>query len=86
VRYDPFGHSTNDQLGFGFELNKTNHSDVGMPEGGVRDGEWTSEIYYRYTVFKGLHLTPDVQIFFNPAPAPQRGAAAVFTLRSTLSF
>ena len=86
VRNDPFGHSPNDQLGLGFAWNKTNRNNVGMLEGGVRDGEWTSEIYYRYTVLKGLHLTPDVQIFFNPALAPQSGAAAVFTLRSTLSF
>jgi Carbohydrate-selective porin, OprB family len=85
VRNDPFGHNPSDQAGLGFAWNKTNHSNVGMLPGGIRDGEWTSELYYRYTVFKGLSLTPDVQIFFNPSLAPQSGAA-VFTLRSTLSF
>jgi len=86
VRNDPFGHNPGDQAGLGVAWNRTNHNNVGVLPGGVRDGEWTSELYYRYTVFKGMSLTPDVQIFFNPALAPQGGAAAVFTLRSTLSF
>jgi len=53
---------------------------------GAREGEWASEIYYRYTVVKPLSLTPDMQVFWNPALKPSAGPGAVFILRATLSF
>jgi len=33
-----------------------------------------------------MHVTPDVQVFWNPALAPKASAEAVFTLRTTVSF
>ena len=30
-----------------------------------------AELYYAYTVFKGLRITPDLQLLFHPALAPQ---------------
>jgi hypothetical protein len=42
--------------------------------------------YYKYTLVKATNLTPDVQVFWNPAQKPSAGVGAVFTLRTTLSF
>jgi hypothetical protein len=44
------------------------------------------ELYYNVTVFKGMQLTPDVQIYLNPALAPNTSVAAVFSLRNTFNF
>jgi len=56
---------------------------VGQP---ARNAEWGSELYYSYTIFKGLRLTPDVQLYFDPALKPGAGPAAVFTIRTTAFF
>jgi len=53
----------------------------GTPAG---DGEWVLESYYNFTVSKALQLTPDVQVYLNPALAPTTQIAAVFSLRVTL--
>ena len=42
------------------------------------------ELYYNYTIFKAMQLTPDVQLYVNPALAPNTSIAAVFSLRATL--
>jgi hypothetical protein len=54
---------------------------TGTPAG---DGEWVLESYYNFTVSKALQLTPDVQVYLNPALAPTTQIAAVFSLRVTL--
>jgi hypothetical protein len=41
---------------------------------------------YNYVLFKGLWLTPDVQLYFDPALHPGAGPAAVFTIRTTALF
>jgi porin len=86
IRNDPFGRNPSDQAGLALGWNKTNHDAVGVLPDGVLEGEWVSEIYYNYTVFKGLSLTPDLQVFWNPALIPSSGPEAVFTLRATLFF
>jgi Carbohydrate-selective porin, OprB family len=86
VRNNPFGRDPLDQAGLAFGWNQTNPNFVGVPPGGVRPGEWVSEIYYRYTLIKALSLTPDVQVFWNPALTPSAGPGAVFTVRATMSF
>jgi Carbohydrate-selective porin, OprB family len=80
---DPFVRNPNDQIGVGLGWNKTNFENTG---GGVRGGEWVSELYYRYQIVKAMSLTPDVQVFWNPAFLPSSGPVAVFTVRTTLSF
>jgi hypothetical protein len=80
---DPFAHNPMDQIGFGVAWNKTNLAVVGEP---ARNAEWVGELYYNYTVFKGLQITPDVQLYFNPALKPSSGPEAVFTLRATVIF
>jgi hypothetical protein len=86
VRNDPFGRNPLDQAGFALGWNEPNRNFAGIPPGGAGLGEWVSEIYYRYTLIKAFSLTPDMQIFWNPALAPSAGAAGVFTLRATVSF
>jgi hypothetical protein len=83
VRNDPFVHDPLDQVGLGVACNKTNPAAVAQP---ARDAEWIAEIYYNYTVFKGLQLAPDIQLYANPALTPTSGPEAVFTLRATATF
>jgi hypothetical protein len=81
---NPIRRNRSDQLGLAVGWNKTNHSFTGTS--GVRDGEWVTELFYKATIFKGMHITPDVQVFWNPAFAPNAGPEAVFTVRTTVSF
>lgn len=81
---NPIGRNRSDQVGLAVGWNKTNHESVGTV--GVRDGEWVSEIFYKATIFKGMHITPDIQVFWDPALAPHAGPEAVFTVRTTVTF
>jgi porin len=80
---DPFRHAKLDQVGLGLFWSKTNLSAVQLP---ARKSEWGVELYYAYTVVRGLQITPDVQLYMNPALAPTAGPAAMFTLRTTSFF
>jgi Carbohydrate-selective porin, OprB family len=86
IRNDPFRINPTDQAGLAIAWNETNHNNVGQLPGGTRGGEWVTELYYNYTVFKWVNVTPDGQVFLNPALDRSRGTSAVFTLRTTLSF
>ena len=81
---DPIGRNKSDQAGLALGWDKTNHQSVGTA--GARGGEWVSEVFYKATIFKGMHLAPDVQVFWDPALLPRAGPEAVFTLRTTVSF
>ncbi len=81
---NPIGRNKSDQLGVAAGWNKTNHDLTGYA--GTRDGEWVSEVFYKATIFKGMHITPDVQVFWTPALASKGGPEAVFTVRTTVSF
>jgi len=82
---DPLVRNGNDQLGLAVGWDKTNREALGsLAE--VRSGEWVTEVFYRANIFKGMHITTDVQAFWNPALAPSAGPVAVFTLRTTVSF
>jgi len=83
IKNDPFGRNRLDQAGIGIAWDKTNQAAVGGP---ARGAEWVSELYYNYTLFKALQLTPDLQVYFNPALAPNTSVAAVFSLRATINF
>jgi Carbohydrate-selective porin, OprB family len=78
---DPFGRHPNDQLALGLFLNKANQAL--LPTTTNRNEEHGAELYYRYTIAKGLQLTPDVAVIANPILAPQRPAEYLFTLRLT---
>jgi len=80
---NPLGRNKLDQIGLGIFWDKTNLKAVGQP---ARNAEWGAELYYSYTVFKGLRLTPDAQLYCDPALHPGAGPAAVFTIRTTAFF
>ncbi len=86
VRNDPFGHNPTDQAGIAMGWDQTNPRAIGTTPNGMRGGEWVNELYYNYTFAKGVSLTPDVQVYWNPALLPNNGPAAVFTIRTTLFF
>ena len=80
---NPFGRLRLDQLGFGIAWDKANKTVVGSPS---RDSEWIAELYYNYWLFKGLFVTPDLQVYYNPVLSPKTSAAGAFTLRTTFEF
>ena len=42
------------------------------------------ELYWATTIGARLQITPDVQLYFQPALTPYAGMAAVFTIRAAL--
>lgn len=52
----------------------------------VRSDEWGIEFYYKFTIIRGLQVTPDVQVYFKPVFGQSATPVAVFTLRSTAFF
>src|SRR6516162_5066490 len=83
IRNNPFLRNKLDQVGFGVFWDKTNLKAVAQP---ARNAEWGAELYYSYTVFKGLRLTPDIQLYLDPALKPGAGPSAIFTIRTTALF
>ena len=96
VMNDPFHRNPTDRVGVALAYDVTNAHAIGVePNGsfehetlfaGPRNHEWVSEVFYNYTVSKAIWITPDAQVFWNPALAPSRDAEAVFTVRTTLFF
>jgi len=80
---NPFGRNKLDQAGLGVFWDKTNLKAVGQP---ARNAEWGPELYYNYALFKALWVTPDIQLYFDPALKPGAGPAAVFTVRTSAFF
>ncbi len=80
---DPFGRNRPDQGGLGFAWSKVNQTETGEP---TRHAEEAAELYYAITIFKGLQITPDVQVTLNPVFAPSTSVAAVFSVRTTFNF
>ena len=80
---NPFERNKLDQVGLGIFWDKTNLKAVKSP---ARNAEWGAELYYNYALFKALWLTPDVQLYFDPALHPTAGPAAIFTIRTTALF
>jgi hypothetical protein len=80
---NPFGRSSLTQVGLGFARNWTNLAYAGSP---VRKTEQLGELYCNVAVSKALQVTPDLQVYFKPALAPDTNIAAVLTLRTTINF
>ena len=49
------------------------------------DDQWTTELFYRFNVTRALAVTPDMQVIFNPALAPQKDVIGLFGLRARLA-
>jgi len=50
------------------------------------DDQYTAEVFYRVQILKTLTITPDVQLFFNPALNPSENLIAIYGLRARLAF
>jgi hypothetical protein len=72
-----------DRLGLGFAWNRTNLPAVDLP---ARSSEFIAEIYYNHTVFKGLKVGPDIQLYADLALAPAAGPVAVAAVGGTALF
>jgi carbohydrate-selective porin OprB len=83
VRNDPFHRDPLDHIGLGIARSQTNLAAVVPP---ARNAGWIAEAYYSCSVFKGLRLAPEIQLYFAPALVPASGPIAVFTLRATAAF
>lgn len=82
VMNDPLGRNPLDQIGLGMAWNKTNMNLY--PAAYARQSETMMELYWVTTFGKRLQITPDVQLYFQPALTPNTGMAAVFTIRAAL--
>ncbi len=80
---DPLGVDRPDQAGIGVAWDKTNKSVVGEAS---RGSEFVVELYYSYAVLKALQITPDVQVYINPALAPSTRLGAILSIRTTINF
>jgi hypothetical protein len=80
---NPLGRSKTDQIGFAI-----GYSDPADPPANPADarGETIAELYWNWTFFKGMLLTPDVQYIRDPALDADRDDAWVLSLRTTVLF
>jgi len=84
VYNDPLRRSPYDQIGLGMAWNATNMS---VFQGAiVRPSETMLELYWTWSDFKTTLITPNVQLYLQPALSPSDSAAAVFTIRLTQLF
>lgn len=83
VYNNPLGRAPRDQIGLGIAWNVTNQNLYAGTQ--VQPSETMVELYWSWSV-KHLLITPDVQLYFQPALAPTQQMAAVFSLRLTVLF
>lgn len=83
VYNNPLGRSPLDQIGLGFAWNKVNQALYAGTF--VNPSETMVELYWSWSI-RHLLITPDVQLYFQPALAPTQSMAAVFSLRVTVLF
>lgn len=84
VYNDPLGRNPLDQIGLGMAWNRINMS---LYEGSfVRPSETMLELYWNWQLFKHLVITPDVQLYLQPALTPNEEMAVAFTIRVTKLF
>jgi hypothetical protein len=81
---NPVGRDPLDRIGIALAWNQTNTAFFGGTF--VRPSETMIELYWAWDLFGRVQLTPDIQIYLQPARAPTEYAAAVFTLRITTLF
>lgn len=82
VLNNPLGRNPLDQIGLGVAWNQTN---LNLYSGVyARPSETMLELYWATTIGARLQITPDVQLYFQPALTPHTGMAAVFTIRAAL--
>lgn len=83
VYNNPLGRAPLDQIGLGIAWNRVNQALYADTY--VNPSETMVELYWSWSV-RHLLITPDVQLYFQPALAPTHQMAAVFSLRLTVLF
>ena len=83
VYNNPLGRAPLDQIGLGIAWNRVNQSLYAGTF--ARPSESMVELYWSWSV-RHLLITPDVQLYFQPALTPTQQVAAVFSLRATVLF
>ncbi len=84
VMNNPFDRNPLDQIGFAAALNHINEDAVGTPV--ETDYEKVLEGYVTFGISKWMTITPDVQVYFDPALNPDSDTAFAFSLRATVFF
>ncbi len=84
VMNNPFNRNPLDQIGFAGALNHINKDAVGSPI--EHDYEKVLEGYVAFGISKWMTITPDIQVYFDPALNPKSDTAFAFSLRATLFF
>lgn len=84
VMNNPFDRNPLDQIGFAGGLNHVNQDAVGSPT--THNYEKVLEGYITFGVSKWMTITPDVQVYFDPALNQKSDNAFAFSLRTTLFF
>jgi len=81
---NPWNRNSLDQIGFAAGLNHINKDAVG--ESIEHDYETVLEGYSAFGISSFMTITPDIQVYFNPAENPKSDNAFVFSLRATVFF
>lgn len=84
VYNDPLNRSPHDQIGLALTWNATNMALY--PGTFVRSGEAVAEVYWASSIYHSFLVTPNVQLFLQPALSPAQNLAAVFSIRLTQLF
>lgn len=83
VYNNPLGRAPLDQIGLGLAWNRVNQALYAGTH--ANPSETMVELYWSWSV-RHLLITPDVQLYFQPALTPSEQMAAVFSLRVTVLF
>jgi carbohydrate-selective porin OprB len=84
VLSDPLQRRPHDQIGLAMAWNATNTS---LFQGSVvRPSETMLEFYWTWSAYNAVLVTPNIQLYLQPALAPSDDLAAVFTIRVTQLF
>ena len=84
VYNNPLDRNPLDQIGFAAAYNKIDEAAVGEPL--QHDAETVLEAYWAWGISKWMTLTPDVQLYINPALNPKSDHATVVSLRASVFF
>ncbi len=81
---NPLDRNPLDQIGFAAAYNKIDETAVGEPLN--HSHETVLEAYWAWGISKWMTITPDIQLYLNPALSPKSDTATVMSLRATLFF
>ena len=71
-----------DVLGLGVNWGQPNRDTFGAD----LDGQFTSELFYRWQVSQNVQVTPSVQVLVDPALNPTEDVVGIFGVRARVTF